>query len=55
MGSRSDKGNLNFSWTLIMAPFPVIDYVIVHKLVRLVGKKSQQGILEQSKTSYARL
>lgn len=34
-GSCSPKGNLNFSWRLIMAPLPVIDYVVVHELVHL--------------------
>jgi hypothetical protein len=34
-GSCSSKGNLNFSWRLIMAPLPSIDYVVVHELVHL--------------------
>ena len=34
-GSCSFHGNLNFSWRLIMAPLPVIDYVVVHELVHL--------------------
>jgi len=34
-GSCSPKGNLNFSWRLIMAPLSVIDYVVVHELVHL--------------------
>ena len=37
-GSCSPKNNLNFSWRLIMAPLPVIDYVVVHELVHLEEK-----------------
>jgi hypothetical protein len=36
--SCSAKGNLNFSWRLIMAPLAVIDYVVVHELVHLEEK-----------------
>ena len=32
-GSCSAKGTLSFSWRLVMAPMPVIDYVAVHELV----------------------
>ena len=34
-GSCSSKGNLNFSWRLIMADDSVIDYVVVHELAHL--------------------
>jgi predicted metal-dependent hydrolase len=37
-GSCSCHNNLNFSWRLIMAPLPVVDYVIVHELVHLDEK-----------------
>ncbi len=32
-GSCSTKGNLSFTWRLVMAPREVIDYVIIHELV----------------------
>ncbi|PIX27218.1 MAG: M48 family peptidase [Chloroflexi bacterium CG_4_8_14_3_um_filter_45_15] len=34
-GSCSHKGNLSFNWKLLMAPEPVIDYVIIHELAHL--------------------
>ena len=37
-GSCSCSNNLNFSWRLIMAPLPVVDYVVVHELVHLCEK-----------------
>ena len=37
-GSCSPRGSLNFSWRLVMAPVPVIDYVVVHELVHLHEK-----------------
>jgi predicted metal-dependent hydrolase len=34
-GSCTSRGGLNFSWRLIQAPLPIVDYVIVHELVHL--------------------
>lgn len=34
-GSCSGNGNLNFTYRLCMAPFPVVEYVVVHELVHL--------------------
>ena len=34
-GSCSSRGNLNFTWRLMMAPTEMIDYVIVHELYHL--------------------
>lgn len=34
-GSCSGKGNLNFSFRLVMAPLSVIDYVIAHELAHI--------------------
>jgi predicted metal-dependent hydrolase len=37
-GSCSAQGTLCFTWRLVMAPLPVIDYVVVHELVHLLEK-----------------
>jgi predicted metal-dependent hydrolase len=37
-GSCSVKGNLNFSWRLILAPLEAVDYVVAHELAHLVVK-----------------
>ena len=34
-GSCNSKGNINFSYRLVMAPPAIIDYVIVHELMHL--------------------
>jgi predicted metal-dependent hydrolase len=34
-GSCSPKKTLSFTWRLVMAPMPVIDYVVVHELCHL--------------------
>lgn len=42
-GSCSAKGSLCFSWRLVMAPLPVIDYVVVHELVHLKERNHGKG------------
>jgi len=35
-GSCSHKRNLNFNWRLVMAPLPVLDYIVAHELLHLL-------------------
>ncbi|HZK38793.1 MAG TPA: SprT family zinc-dependent metalloprotease [Clostridia bacterium] len=35
-GSCSSKNSINYSWRLIMAPEPCVDYVVVHELAHIV-------------------
>jgi predicted metal-dependent hydrolase len=37
-GSCGANNNIRFSWRLVMAPFDVIDYVVVHELVHIQVK-----------------
>lgn len=35
-GSCSDQGHLSFNWRLVLAPDPVLDYVVAHEVAHLV-------------------
>lgn len=35
-GSCSGRGNINFTWRLIMAPWEAVDYVIIHELAHRI-------------------
>jgi predicted metal-dependent hydrolase len=37
-GSCTSKGDLLFNWRMIMAPLPVIDYVVIHELCHLIHR-----------------
>ncbi len=41
-GSCSPKDVLSFPWRLVMAPLPVIDYVVIHELVHTVERNHQK-------------
>jgi hypothetical protein len=42
-GSCSQDNHLHFSWRLIMAPCPVIDYLVVHELAH-IQEKNHSGL-----------
>jgi hypothetical protein len=42
-GSCNSRGTLSFAWRLVMAPMPVIDYVVVHELVHLQVKNHSKN------------
>lgn len=46
-GSCSSLGTLSFTWRLVMAPLPVIDYVVIHELAHLVEKNHSSRFWDQ--------
>ncbi|HOK17772.1 MAG TPA: SprT family zinc-dependent metalloprotease [Caldisericia bacterium] len=46
-GSCTNKGNLNFTFRLIMAPIEVIDYVVVHELTHLIDKTHKKSFYKK--------
>jgi predicted metal-dependent hydrolase len=56
-GSCSADNRLSFSWRLIMAPPPVIDYVVLHEIAHLMEKNHSRrfwNILEAIMPDYRR-
>ncbi len=49
-GSCSSSGTISFPWRLVMAPMPVIDYVIVHELVHVSVKNHSKAFWAKVKT-----
>jgi len=45
-GSCSRKKNLSFNWKLIMAPEPVIEYVVIHEILHLKEMNHSQRFWE---------
>ena len=48
-GSCSSLGTLSFTWRLVMAPLPVIDYVIIHELAHLVERNHSKRFWDRVK------
>ena len=46
-GSCSARGNLSFTWRLVMASLPVIDYVVVHELAHLKVRNHSRQFWDQ--------
>ncbi|MFH1504038.1 MAG: SprT family zinc-dependent metalloprotease [Candidatus Omnitrophota bacterium] len=51
-GSCSSRGNLNFSWRLIMAPLEIIDYVVVHEIAHLRERNHSKSFWNIVKIMY---
>jgi predicted metal-dependent hydrolase len=51
-GSCSGRGNLNFTWRLVMAPPEVIDYVVIHELTHLVVKNHSAAFWQRVANAY---
>lgn len=49
-GSCSSKGTVSFPWRLVMAPVPVIDYVVIHELVHILEKSHSKAFWDKVRT-----
>lgn len=50
--SCSADGNLSFCWRLILAPLPVIDYVVAHELAHLTWRNHSRRFWQKVKKIY---
>ena len=46
-GSCSAKGTLSFPWRLVIAPVPVIDYVVIHELIHVIEKNHSKDFWDK--------
>ena len=51
-GSCSSKGHLNFSWRLILAPPPILDYVAAHEVAHLLEMNHSSAFWALVEKSY---
>jgi predicted metal-dependent hydrolase len=54
-GSCSTRGTLSFNWRLVLAPFDVLDYVVVHELCHLREPNHSRrfwGLVEQRRPEW---
>ncbi len=49
-GSCSAQNNLHFAWRLIMAPLPVVDYVVIHELAHIEEKNHSKRFWTKVRT-----
>jgi predicted metal-dependent hydrolase len=48
-GSCSARGNLNFSWHLIMAPLEIVDYLVIHELTHIKTRNHSKSFWQKVK------
>jgi len=49
-GSCSSRGTLSFTWRLVMAPVPVIDYVVIHELAHTIEENHSRSFWNTMKS-----